>query len=261
MLRFPERLLRQVATALVFSAIANSLNAQVPNDQPTPISGARDFLGVVYPELAGRDFFLSFSLMQGLDGSWRRLYKIDFDIMRYHPASSIMVNPSTDAKTGKRLSPPKNTILKGDILFDSKGWLHAFEAVGDAAQTKQYDSLVELVDAHPKWSDADAVQALKQAGARFGPAEKVAFLRTFQLEKFEHFMGKLERKSAEFEPLPKNHSEGNTALGSCVWVVTVDRILPDGKRIPYVLRFEPFEGKLTSVHKQGELVGVLQEDD
>ena len=238
-----------------------NIGAQVSNNQDTTLTNAHDFLRELYPDLSERDGFLVFSTLLSFDDSWRRLYKIEFNVMRYHPLSERMLNPPNDAKTGERYPPPENTLLKGSILFDGKGWLHTFDAVGDVVHTKEVEVFVELVDSHQDWSDKDARQALKKAGARYGPEERAEFIKTIQLEKFEHFMGKLELKSVESKPLPENHSSGNTALGSYEWIVTVDRILPNGKRFPYLLYFEPFEGRLIAIHKLGELTGVLQEDE
>jgi len=259
--RFLRKGFRYIVLAVTFTLLLTNVNAQVSNNQRTPFTSARDFLREFYPDLSGRDGFLGFSTLQRFDASWQRLYKIEFSAMRYDPSSEKILNPPYDANTGKRFPPPENTLLKGGILFDGKGRLHAFEAVGDVVHTKEYDAFIKLLDSHREWSEEDASRELKKAGARFGPAEKSEFIKTFQLEKFGRFMGKLELKSVESEPLPENHSQGNTALGSYQWMVTVDRILASGKRIPYVLRFEPFEGNLTAVHKKGELLGIIQEDE
>ncbi len=223
-----------------------SANSQRPvaNDQETVLTRARDFLHVLYPELFGRDAFLHVSVTQGIDQSWRQVYAIGFDVMPYNPLSERMLNPPVDAKTGKRLPPPPNTFLRGHVWFNREGWLHQFEAAGEAAREKSNEEIHELVESHPEWSESEAFNALKKAGARYGPGDKEQFIQSIHLEKLEPFMGRLKIKSAEFQGLTEPR-EGSFAVLS--WRIEAEAELPSGKRSAYILRFEPFGGRLVGV--------------
>ena len=259
MSRFPKRTIQFLA--VLFLVGVTNLLARVSNGSDTVFTRTRDFLHDFYPELSGRDLFLSLSTVQRFDNSWRVIHRIEFNAMLHDPLSEAMLNPPFDPKTGKQLTPPENSVLKGDILFDHRGFLHAFATSGESSQAKRIAALRDLIQSHPEWSNTDAVRALKQAGAHYGPDEKSEFRKTIQLQKFESFMGsKLELRSIEFESLPENH-EGSFTAGALNWSITADRVLGSGKRIPYTFSFEPFDGKLTAVHKQGEPIGILQDDE
>jgi hypothetical protein len=45
------------------------------------------------------------------------------------------------------------------------------------------------VDAHPEWTDAQVVKALKIAGAKFGPDDHAAFLAALPLIALEPLTG------------------------------------------------------------------------
>jgi hypothetical protein len=230
-----------VITVLVLAPWLLQSQALTPKNQEPVLTRARDFLQVLYPEFFGRNLFLNVSITQGIDDSWRQVNAIGFDVMRYNPLSERMLNPPVDPKTGKRLAPPENTLLRGQVWFNREGWLHQFEASGEAVRDKQNQEVHQLIESHPEWSEAEALKALKQAGAQYGPQEKDQFLQAIHLEKLEPFMGHLEIKAAEFEGLTEPH-QGNFAVLS--WRVELEAGLPSGKRSIYILWFEPFEGRL-----------------
>ena len=219
--------------------------AQNLNDQDTVLARAHDFLQAFYPELLCKDLFLNLHASQSIDHSWRQIYGIRFDVTPYDPHSERMLNPPFDAKSGKRLPPPDNSaLLEGLIWFNQGGWLHQMDVVGPIVHTKQNQTIHKLVESHPEWSELQAFEALKAAGAHYGPGDKEELLKKNQLEKLERFLGHFTVKSVEFHGLGESH-QGNFA--ELYWSVELEVDSPNGGHSSYSLIFEPFDGKLTQI--------------
>lgn len=219
--------------------------AQNLNDQDTVLTRARDFLQAFYPELFGKGLRLNLHTSQGIDHSWRQIYGIQFDVKPYDPHSERMLNPPFDARSGKRLPAPDNSaLLEGLIWFNQGGWLHQVDVVGPIVHTEQNEAIHKLVESHPEWSELQAFEALKAAGAHYGPGDKEELLKKNQLEKLERFLGHFSVKSGEFHGLGELH-EGNFA--ELYWSVDLEVNSPNGGQSSYSLIFEPFEGKLTQI--------------
>jgi hypothetical protein len=119
-------------------------------------------------------------------------------------------------------------------------------ANSDAVHEQQREALHHLVASHPDWSNAQIANALKQAGAQFGPEDKEAFVNSLPLNKAERFLGKIKITSVQFEYPARDQNGQFTTLGLS-WVVQAAAELPDGTHPAYTLVFEPFEGKLTDL--------------
>jgi hypothetical protein len=103
------------------------------------------------------------------------------------------------------------------------------------------------VDANPAWSESQIAEALKLAGARYGPFDKEAFLSEFSIEKYAPFLHATKVRSVQF--LLRRHPlhEGDTRLAMLFWTVDTEGSVRKGKRIECSLGFEPFEGSLMSL--------------
>jgi hypothetical protein len=113
---------------------------------------------------------------------------------------------------------------------------------------------------HNKWSDTEIIQDMERAGARFGPANKAAFLNQIPLHGLGELLGmQLSIESAKFivqrseiaHFKPKNTP---TSIGSNVFEPIVSPVwfvnLQDaqgGHVVKYVATFEPFGGRLISL--------------
>jgi hypothetical protein len=89
-----------------------------------------------------------------------------------------------------------------------------------------------------------ALNPLKEAGARFGPDDKAAFVSAINLRKAERFLGALEVSSVEFNHLGSEHV-GSFAATKLDWTVRADGYFSDGTKAQYVFEFGPFGGSLT----------------
>ena len=217
----------------------------LPANQKDIFDVARDILAASYPEIFGKNWYIGFSTGQPVDNnSWREIYGFDFKVSRFGPSASW--NIVSDA-AGNIISPPENTtFLQGSSWIDNRGQLRILRLVfeGDLACSRQNKAIRDLVQSHPEWSEEQGIRALKDAGARYGPADKEQFLQKVQLEKFAHVLGQLHVKLVEFQGISPDHLG---SFASLFWVIQAEAILSDGSHRMYGFSFEPFEGKLTGL--------------
>jgi len=112
----------------------------------------------------------------------------------------------------------------------------------------------ELVGANPGWSDARTAQAVKGAGARFGPDDKKEFLDFLPLRDLKPYVGELKVESAQFTAQRFAARIGKIDPAEypvCVWKVEATSRLPSGTEKHYVLAFEAFGGKLVNLFWPG----------
>jgi hypothetical protein len=241
---------KSIKTGLVFLPLLAALlsgassalpQERIPVSQETILTFAHDLLQVFYPELFNKNHRVSFCVTTPGDNPWVEIPGVYFTVT---PAD---VNPLQ-----KLISPhPETTdhILLGGLIWlppMQYGRVQELRAYSDAVHEQQLDALRNLVESHPEWSDAQAADALKKAGARFGPSDKEAFINSLPFSKTERFLGRLKIESVDFEyPDPKR--TGEFASGALIWIVRAVGELPDGTHPRYGFSFEPFEGKLTSI--------------
>jgi hypothetical protein len=227
-----------------------SLNSQEKSarEQKTVFSLTQELLEAYYPEIFGKGWYIAYSTGQPVDDPfWGDLYGFEFNVSRFSPGLSW--NARTDP-TGKLVPPSKNSIfLEGSSWIDyhGDGRIHRVIFEGDLAYSPQNKTIRELVESHPEWSEEQANHALKEAGARFGPAEKQQFVDSLHLERAEKILGHLRIKLVEFQVFSNPDHVGSFA--SLFWVVHAEGEIPDGTHRTYGLVFEPFKGKLTDIHE------------
>ena len=139
---------------------------------------------------------------------------------------------------------PKQYLSTG-FQFDNEGHLAGFTASGPEIGNPEADNkLAEIVNTHPKMTDAEIAAELKRLGAKYGPDDKEQFVKDLPLKKLEPFLGKLELISVSFLPL----SENRTELGSWpYWMVELLATQRDGSKLKYHLAFDHFKGDLLTL--------------
>jgi hypothetical protein len=111
--------------------------------------------------------------------------------------------------------------------------IHRFYAQGKFVEDKQSDLLAEI-KAHPDWKEPDLLAALRKAGAKFGPENKEAFLRSVPIDVIYEFSAcRLDLRNATF----------GADYG---WVVQ-GTYRQGRKQYPCHATFEPFDGKLIGI--------------
>jgi hypothetical protein len=207
----------------------------------------QDVLRAFYPEVFGNRWHAQFTAGKPVDDVWTQFRGAHLKVTRYGPGMSS--NPVYDAKTGKMAAPPDNpTFLEGLTWIDDQARILQVHFEGDLAASTQRDVLRKLVESHPEWSEQQEVEALKKAGASFGPGDKEPFVNSLHLERAEQSLGRLKIISVDFL-LPSADHTGNFAAGEFQWAVHAEAQLPDGTICKYAFGFEPFKGKLIDISR------------
>src|SRR6266849_9110090 len=208
------------ATLLLLGCVSFS-EAAPAKEEDGAIPFIHDFLQSFYPALFGKNHFLQISFEGFLDHPWRKVYGIRFEVKLDDPHTEKYLNPPVDPQTGKRLPVPEDTtFLTGSFWFDDRGGIREMWSEGPVVESKRNEAIHQLVEAHPEWSEAQAIQALKDAGARYGPGEREQLLQSLHLEKAEKLLGRLKTKSLQFNAFINEQHEGSFA--NLTWSVKVD---------------------------------------
>jgi hypothetical protein len=215
-------------------------------DQTDTFTITRDLLKSFYPEIFDEHRYINISTGQPVDNDiWNKIFGFQFKVVRFAP--DFPWNPTFDVGTGKVRGTPENTsFLQGSTWIGYHGEILHFVLNGELAHSRQNETLRELVDSHPEWSEKQAIRALKNAGAQYGPAEKQQFIDSLHLDRAEKALGHLEIKLVEFDGVSSEHV-GNFAR--FFWIVHAQGQTPGGAHRNYGLSFEPFAGRLTTLNE------------
>jgi hypothetical protein len=241
-------------TSMLYIVATPSASSQqnLPIHQVTVLTFVHDFLQVFYPELISKGHALKLAVHHPADTTWSEISGVFFTVTPERPPDYGLVISGPNGQIPETRPDPDSILLDGSI------WLPPLEhgsrvqqvlTTPESAHEQKLTAFRNLVESHPEWSDEHAISALKQAGARFGPDDKDAFLRTLPLDKMERFLGHLKVTSVEFSHLQSGVEHYRT-LGRLDWSVHVEAQFSDGTSSDYQLVFEPFQGKLTMLSRE-----------
>jgi hypothetical protein len=218
-----------------------------PVRQVTVLTFVHDFLQVFYPDLISKGHTLTLAVHHPAESSWSEITGVYFTVKPERPGDYGVVRYGPNGPIPETRPDPESVLLDGSIwLPPLKHGSRIQEVHTTSPSAKKLEALRNLVESHPDWSDDQAVSALKQDGAQFGPDEKKAFMRTLPFDKTERFFGRIKITSVEFQHLQEGR-DGDFAGGALCWNVRADALFSDGTSAKYAFEFEPFEGKLTLV--------------
>jgi hypothetical protein len=134
--------------------------------------------------------------------------------------------------------------MDGMFLFNRSGELERAFIHSDSLTNAQKNEAVHSeANSHSEWTDSQAIEALKQAGATYGPWNKNGFLKSLPVVGLQDaFGGKVTVESGNFETLSATR-EGDFAIFH--WTVGFRVQGHAQKAIEYKAIFEPFGGRLT----------------
>jgi hypothetical protein len=201
-------------------------------------SSARGILHVLYPELRSP---VRMRILDDRDWDDRR----PMDIFTVE-----LCDISKEQMLAEEPCPCASPVLKATVTFDifsGDHHLHGMRMTGPVPRGRQ-DKFEKLIEKYPDWSTAQVVEALKEAGAKFGPDQKEQVIKTLPLGGLRPYMGDLKVESARFVLKDaRDWKQLAIALGGAFWVVHITATLPSGGTYYYWFAIEPFEGKVMSI--------------
>jgi hypothetical protein len=217
--------------------------------EPKGATGVRAFLTSLYPELPTKETHLSITSSEMLAKTWTQLRECQFEVWQRPIEWPDWITSTWDERI--RLTEfERLPLMKGDFELDDRGRLVELTVRDSFVVNSGKNADVRAwVGSHWDWNEAQGLQALKNAGPRYGPGEQEAFLKTIPLQVLERFLGKLSIQSAKFDTMFPAHQPVPTAV-FFQWHVAVQGQRPDEPPVNYVLHFEPFGGTLTQIKAQ-----------
>lgn len=106
---------------------------------------------------------------------------------------------------------------------------------GEIINQAKHSKLTALVDSHPEWTDEQAIKAMKEADANFGPDARDSVQRNLPFERLEPIIGKIHMTSLYFQV--RNGANPPQAMLSWYADFTAKKA---GKETRYYLAIEPF---------------------
>jgi hypothetical protein len=237
-----------VLVLLVVPAIPCIHAQQVDN-----ISKAKGVVLALYPELKGRNLHDIIADGSGMDNTVGGLHEFTLNI--FQPVNyagpdtcpSYLTEPRDMSKQFTDRCPA--FILSVKFVFPPKGdpRIHLIGATGEGTNETLLAEARKQVNSHPHWTEAEVENALKKAGAHFGPKDKSTFLQSVPVQTLETLLSKITILKADFLVRDQEGSENSTA--DLTWDVLLLSHVEGRKDLRYRAAFEPFNGRLVYLAK------------
>lgn len=203
------------------------------------IEVAQSAIRVFFPELTGKRYRMLVFWTDPFDKQWSTIGLLREFGLEVQESGADFLKGETKDTLGSGL-------LNAVCEFGASGDLSAISVRGRATHYVENAALRDLVDHHAEWSDAQVIDALKAAGARYGPNDETAFRDALpRMNALGFVFGAVPKITAvkflirdEVDPpAPRN--------ANLYWAVDVEvASIQRPGTIRYVATFEPFAGKL-----------------
>jgi hypothetical protein len=194
----------------------------------------------MYPDLP------ALSLKSRVSGHWRELTEGVEDLRTF---SIELANPGPTTEPNRdiprAMAPAQMTI---DVTTDEDGGVLGVDVRGGYVTSPRYSAVRQTVEAHPEWPDGTITEALRNAGARYGPWNRPSLVSSLQdrLRGMEGSWGRVVHLESEFVARAPDGLQPRPVLA---WRANVT--MQAGNRVHrYVMLLEPFEGRLTSLTRR-----------
>lgn len=267
---------------LLLSPGALAQRQEHPASAIDPILTAHQFTRALYPDLSGKNYSVFVETRLRYDQPGNRITWLQLNIgegpknavLGYSggcvsdppglpalptppelevPQATNSATPSASSSTASVAKRPVDCtpgpihpkqFLSNGFWFNNDGRLTDY-VIDGVRDREKINALTSLVLSHPEMTYSNVVEALKNAGAKYGPSDKEEFIRNLPLSALEPFLGKLQIIKVEFGPLWENHYN----IGSWPdWKVTMKSEGTNGAESIYQMSFDQFRGDLTSLH-------------
>jgi hypothetical protein len=232
-----------IMTAVFAFSVTRPGATQEPARCPNPVYDAQRFLQTLYPETKGKGYTVLFSVGGSYDPAWTYLPRLEVSLLEtnYTPSAQLFIGKEA------RKYKPLNSKLIAYFDFDQDSHIEGVHIAGDSlVNDTRFTRISQLVNAHRNWSDGQVVRALKDAGVKYGPEDKESFLASLPQKDLESLLGRLTIQSVEFH---LRHEQSGGPIAELWWIVEADAKSTDSKTQSFTLSFEPFDGKLTGLHR------------
>jgi hypothetical protein len=237
-----------IAFFLISLGTATQSKGQENANCANQVYNAQKFLQVFYPEATGQHLAVIFSVGGTYDGQWTYLPRLEVTLVETNETPSL-----------QQLYFKKNALqmslwdakLAAYFDFDVAKCLEAVSISGDdLANDKKNARVAQIIRTHRVSSSGQIERIFRQAGAKYGPEDKEAFLKSMPLQDLQKFLGVLSVKSVEFY----NHTEQiDGTVIELRWRVELDAKGFDERPHHYTLICEPFSGKVISLRRAIEI--------
>ena len=218
-----------VGLAALLLPLSGASQEQHDKSPSTTVLFAQETLRALHPELTGKGYFMSITTFGSFDVPWTSIPPFDVDIGRTETGYMEIPHPVLNAHF--QFGPDN---ILDDVSFRSP----------KAALEIKNDQIRKQVDSHQSWSDKEIAEALKEAGARFGPNEGAELLRVVPLNVLEPFIGSMHIDSTEFR---LRYQQKPKSLAELYWVIVGHADVGAGHAVEWSIICEPFEGKIVSI--------------
>ena len=245
-----------LAVGTVIAVLASSATpwgaAQESVRCANPTYEAQKFLQALYPETKEKGYTVLYSVGGTYDPAWTYLPRLEVNLLETNYTPSAQLLMGKEARKYEPLYP----ILTVYFYFDKDGRIEEVSIAGNSlANDAKNTRVLQILESRRDWSVRQIIRVLKEAGARYGPEDKVRFLASLPIKELEPFLGNLTVKSVDFH---SRHEESGSAVTTVdttsvtgvEWIVQIEASSADGKTQSYILGFEPFAGKLKSLRRR-----------
>jgi hypothetical protein len=208
------------------------------------------FLVDLYPELLTTGVGAEVVSNEPFEADWPRLREVRFKVWTYVPDAARGITVAGYVSGGDIVRGFRSkVIMTGTFRFDDQGQVLEFQGRESfALNSGKHSDLRGLIESHPEWTAAQALQALKEARPLYGPGEQEALMKVVPWTVLERRLGKLTVQSVQFDTMLRAEKILETpAVVFYQWHVVVQGQRPGQAAVNYVLHFEPFGGKLTEI--------------
>jgi hypothetical protein len=120
--------------------------------------------------------------------------------------------------------------------------------------SKMLEEAQAEINANPAWTEAEALEAARRHGLRFGPNNKQAVLKLIPLKELSTFFGALRIKRTQFTITSEHEKDAKYSFASLSWYIMAEEV--DTTRALQIV-VEPFWGHIVGL-SEGDKRDLLQ---
>jgi hypothetical protein len=110
--------------------------------------------------------------------------------------------------------------------------------------SKMLEEAQAEINAHPAWTEAEALEAANRHGLRFAPNDMQAVLKLIPLRELSTFFGTLRIKRTQFAVTSEHEKDATYSFASLSWDITADEV---GTTRALAIVVEPFQGRIVGL--------------